>query len=592
MATVRKLITKLSFEADTSQADKFERVIIGLKNKVNELNRALKGKGETDGRKKQMNRLAQAFKNLKSKIESTKIGQAVKGFGKRILKATKEFSSVILPKIRKIGSQITGVFSGIAQKIKNNKLKIIGAIVAAAAAIRSATLRSATVETLRVDIIGEFGVEGAKELDKQIEKIKKDLKIGELFSEEEIKQGIVTAIQLGVDPKTISKLIQDALLAAATTPGASFEEAMAAFTTFTFTGDEASLAKFGTFNRRQIEAIKLARREASNFTNERKTQILLQATQLKRGENIKQLERVLGTTSAKIGKTSGEIADSWLKAGDFIKDGVNIQLENTEEILKRIKELGFIEGLAGFQQKAPIGAQSKDVKPGEEERLPSLRDSIDSLNNTIRSLLGKAPREGGATKEESPGSLSKLADKENRNIGLFGLILKALGVKTFKQKQEEKRKTAERTKEVHREIIDRRELIKPEVKPAEKLRIIEKIKTEQPKIIKEITKKSKPDKSAIAPPTTPKKRPIENLIGKPATPDKIPISEKPGTRFPSPSNVTNNEQSSNITVNQKINIDGNVTDISAAQMNRVTKQLQVAIMANNQLTFGANANQT
>ncbi|KKK87558.1 hypothetical protein LCGC14_2752010, partial [marine sediment metagenome] len=42
MATVRKLVTKLSFDADLSQANKFERAIISLKKNVVKLNTALK----------------------------------------------------------------------------------------------------------------------------------------------------------------------------------------------------------------------------------------------------------------------------------------------------------------------------------------------------------------------------------------------------------------------------------------------------------------------------------------------------------------------------------------------------------------------
>jgi len=405
MATVRKLVTKLAFEADTSQADKFERIIIRLKTKVEALNRAMKSKSEDD-RRKRINKLATAFKRLREKIDQTKIGKAVKNFGKRIIKATEAFNTAVLPKIRKIAGRIVGVFKGIAEKIKNNKLKIIGAIIAAAAAIKSATLRTAEVETLDVAIIGKFGEEGAKELNKQIEKIKKDLKIGELFSALEIKQGIVTAIQLGVDPKAIGRQIQDALLAAATTPGASFEEAMAAFTTFTFTGDEASLAKFGTFNRDQIEALKIARREASNFTNERKEQILLQANALKRADRLRQLERVLGTTSAKISKTTGEIADSWLRAGNAIKDNVNNQLDNTLELIKSIKNEGLTETFLNFQQTLPSGEKGKSIK----ENLSSAKGLISDR------------RTDKETKD--PGFLQQRSD-----VGLLGLIL------GFKNKQ-------------------------------------------------------------------------------------------------------------------------------------------------------------
>jgi len=362
MATVRKLVTKLAFEADISQAEKFERVIIDIKNKVIQLNKALKGKGEEDKRRKRINRLSKAFKDLKNRIEKTRIGQAVKKFGKRLLKATEGFRNTVIPKMKLISARIVGIFSGMAKKIKQNKLKIIGAIALAAAAIRGATLRAATVETLDIAIIGKFGEKGAENLNKEIERIKKDLKLGELFSAEEIKQGIVTAIQLGVDTKTISSMIQDALLAAAVTPGASFEEAMAAFTTFTFTGDEASLAKFGTFNRNQIEAIKIARRSASEFTDERKKQILQQANILKREERIKQLQRVLGTTSAKISQTSGEIADAWVRAGGALKDGVNKQLENTARLLREIKEKGIIDAIINFQQELPTGERSPSIR--------------------------------------------------------------------------------------------------------------------------------------------------------------------------------------------------------------------------------------
>jgi len=544
MATVRKLVTKLAFEADTSQAEKFERVIIGLKNKIVQLNKALKG-GKEDERTKRVGRLANAFKRLRDKINSSKVGQAVKNFGKRIVKATKGFSTTVLPAIKKITDKVVGVFSGVAQKIKNNKLKIIGAIVAAAAAIRSATLRSAEVETLDIAIIGKFGVEGAKGLNDQIEKIKKDLKLGELFSAQEIKQGIVTAIQLGADPKTISRQIQDALLAAATTPGASFEEAMAAFTTFTFTGDEASLAKFSTFNRAQIEALKLAQREASNFTNERKEQILLQANALKRAERLELLEKVLRSTAAKISQVTGEIADGWIRAGDAVKDDVNTNLDDTLNLIQLIKKEGFFEGITKFGQESVKAGRFEGLIPGEKEK----------------------PRKGLTTKPISKGFPGQ--DKDTTGEGIFGerkgasILEFILGIKNKPDQIQEPKDDAPK--------------ITPPGIPIEE---------------KTVAGKPEPKDQGIVPAREPAAK-VSDIIPKvPQTRDlssKVPdITQTRGPATKVPDIVPAPSQS--VQVTQNITIDGNVVDVSRTEQSKMLKSLQSAIMSTNQMTFGANAN--
>ncbi len=400
MATVRKLVTKLSFDADLSQANKFEGIINGLKKKVIELNKALQagkvrvptikapklprklaetlkslkeklkksGLGEFyEGLRKKIaeSRVGQAIGKIKKKIEDSKIGRAfrklkddikdaqvvkaITTFTKNAAAAVKKLGETVVVPIKLAVTAIGKAFKGIVDTIRNNKFKIIALVAATVAGIKKAITEAATVEELTVFIESKFGIEGTKKLNAQIQKAKKDLRIGEMFKAEEIKQALVTALKLGVEPDLIAKFIKDAFIIAGGTPGLTFGEAFLDLTRFTFGGaTERELTKLGLFSQKEIEAGKISKRLAGDVVNSRKAQIVLQALQLKRQEGIKRLDKALLTVVAKQKQISGEISGIFLDIGNAIRTDVNQALTETLELMRAIRKEGFFEGAKTF----------------------------------------------------------------------------------------------------------------------------------------------------------------------------------------------------------------------------------------------------
>ncbi len=581
MATVRKLVTKLSFDADLSQADKFERAVISLKKNVVKLNTALKGKGQVEGRiaglnkfgnaikrlkrkiklagigaalrklrrsiknskigealvklkkkivdsklirtlaklKRKINeskigatliklknkikksKLGEAFVKLKEKIDKIKIKEAIKKFGERARKGIRGLNKAIITPLKIVAKGIKKVFTGIVNSIKKHKFAIVAAVVGAVAATKRAITEAATVE--RLDVAIETGFKkagGLKRVNEAIKKAKEDLEIGELFSEQDFKQGIVRALELGVSPDLITKFIKRAILVSQRKVGATFEETMTKLLEFTFVGEERALAEFGLFSQNEIEAIKKANREAANFTNSRKAQIALQRIDSKERENIENLQRVLETLTAKTAQLSGEAADSWLRGGNAIKEQVNVALTETLRIVRLIKKEGFLEGVKKNAEKI-----KEDIKSGQ------LKEII--------TPLGKI--------EIDP----KFSE---------------------------------------------------EIKKASKfLETLEKIKEAGGDVIKFIIESEKP------------------TIGQKATGGKTITPLVPGAQSSNViNNVTNTTSSitpptqntrSSVVINQTNNIDGNVVDVSRTEQAKVYKQLQAAILGANQVIRGENA---
>jgi hypothetical protein len=366
MATVRKLVTKLSFEADLSQADKFERIIVAIKTRVKELNTALKSTKDTDRKKTSLGKLGEAFKNLRKKIDESKVGQAIKKVGKVAARNIKQFKNKIIVPLQNFGKKLSTTFKGITDKVRQHKFAVIGAITGAILGMRKAVLSAADVEVMDI-AIGAILEEkdfkgGIKRINKQFEDLKNELNLGEFFTETEFKEGLLNALRLGVDPKIVTSFLKTAL-AEGVKPGIEFGEIL-----LNLTGasagktTEQELVNIGLYDQDTIEGLTLAKRLFAEVRNDRKLAIIQQAIQKTEQARINTTLKIMETTSANIEKLQGEAAATIKNVGDSWLPDVNRGLEIMLDLTKKIKKEGFFDAALDFEQRLPGGGKKKSLR--------------------------------------------------------------------------------------------------------------------------------------------------------------------------------------------------------------------------------------
>jgi hypothetical protein len=335
MATVRKLVTKLKFEADTTQAEKFERKINNIRTTLEKFDKLLT-KFVTDTRKikppevptppqerlsawqKFREKLKNAIDGIRKRISESKIGSAITNWGKRFATAMGPMKKVVTKSLGALKSVVTNAFKGITTFIRNNKFKILGVIAGTVAAAKKALTLASTQEQLDITIRRGFGV---KDLDKDIADIKKGLRaegldFGKAFTDLDIKQAVFDSLSQGIDFQTIKEFLPTAFKLGIR-PGQTLTGALSGTAGFAKgTVDEAGLTQFGIIDRDTIEKLKLARTEASNFTNARKralvfSRILNNSEQI----NLTALE-LLNSAGGEQKKLLGEIEQTWSNVGE------------------------------------------------------------------------------------------------------------------------------------------------------------------------------------------------------------------------------------------------------------------------------------
>lgn len=415
MATVRKLITKLTFETNLSQANKYGNKIDALKKKVVAFDKVLQKLNTTSGQLKPVKfpeskippikppkipdppkltrwqrfrrRFKTIFLKLSAILDSSPIGKRIKEWGKKAKVAIDFLNTAVIVPLTKFKNRLKKTFTGILGNIKKNRFKLVAAAAAAVAAIKAAIGKAATEQDLDISIKFFTKSRSVKAINDDIAKLRKDLNFGQLFTDIDIKTAIVQSLQEGISPESIKKLLRPAIKIAGAS-GLEIADVLGRLTSFSVRGGEETLTPLGLIDQATIEAIKKAEREAGKLTNSRKLQIVLALALNKESRINATFEERLLSTTVKVKQVSGEIEESFSKIGEAVRENTNKALDETRTILRDIRDistgkLGLIDFLTGRS-----GAISELVKAREARTEGASVNQGVSIDSVIFNMTG------------------------------------------------------------------------------------------------------------------------------------------------------------------------------------------------------------
>jgi hypothetical protein len=457
MTTVRSLTAKLNFNVDTSQAEKFQRVIRDTNQSLQavktskivkdtgkvvralkKMRTAFKKKLDTTKVGKSLNSLSEKTAKFKTKVKSLresikKMREAFRekiestAFGKGIKKISDSMTKLVnsakkVGRVFKIGGlkkKINAWMKGAAAAVKNKSKKVLSNIkkfadkinlkanlvrsaMAALAATTASVVMAASKESAETRVLGLSGEGGVEKLKENYSKIRK-LSKG-LFDEGDIAKAGAAFLEVNNNIEAMNKLMPVATKLAVI-HGKDLGEVMTQLGQFTVTGSEESLKNLGLYNEREIELIKKQGKEASQFTNTQKLQTLYSQVGKKKGQIDPAFQKSFGDTSTKFKQLTGTAKQGALEFGESGQASLNKDLDRGRNQLKRF--INFI--------KTPGAGTFMDFMM-ERDKIPVIQQNKGGSSSTMDNRSNNQTFHISVTTENEAAQAEKIKSVLSRDI--------------------------------------------------------------------------------------------------------------------------------------------------------------------------------